>query len=379
MSFKPAKCPNCAGDLQVPEDRDTVKCMYCGSDIVVREAIKLAAGGVNIENLLMLAKTAESSQKREEAYKYYSKVLEYDTNNIDAWIGKGFSCASGSEGDYKLAGICFQKAIGLSTDQHKTRDMIITKIKQMVPTHMELLQGQFWAPTYNYLSIIHDLNPDDVVGLVAKAAIELVASSSTSDHANAIAYYKKALDLSKRDKQITKVIVFNIAYSRCFGARTVVAPYLNKGQDLISFVHEIYPDDRPIEKYCIKQMYDFYRYRSGEGYFGGDKEVFHNLLKEIQQVDPRFNIGKIPECFKTGCFIATAAYGSPLAPEVKLLREFRDRQLEKKYLGKLLVRFYYQISPPIAMVISNSNILKRITMLILKPLIMMINKFHKGD
>lgn len=32
MSFKPAKCPNCAGDIQVPEDRDTVKCIYCGSD-----------------------------------------------------------------------------------------------------------------------------------------------------------------------------------------------------------------------------------------------------------------------------------------------------------------------------------------------------------
>jgi DNA-directed RNA polymerase subunit RPC12/RpoP len=48
MSFKAAKCPNCAGDIQVPDDRDTVKCMYCGSDIVVREAIRLA-GGVNIE------------------------------------------------------------------------------------------------------------------------------------------------------------------------------------------------------------------------------------------------------------------------------------------------------------------------------------------
>lgn len=29
MTFKAAKCPNCAGELQLLEDRDNVKCMYC--------------------------------------------------------------------------------------------------------------------------------------------------------------------------------------------------------------------------------------------------------------------------------------------------------------------------------------------------------------
>lgn len=90
MSFKPAKCPNCAGDLQVPEDRDTVKCMYCGSDIVVREAIKLA-GGVNIENLLILAKNAEKINSWKEAYDYYTRILEYDPQNSEAWFCRGLS------------------------------------------------------------------------------------------------------------------------------------------------------------------------------------------------------------------------------------------------------------------------------------------------
>jgi DNA-directed RNA polymerase subunit RPC12/RpoP len=46
MSFRAAKCPNCGGSLQVPADVDAVKCMYCGGDIVVREAVRLAAGRV---------------------------------------------------------------------------------------------------------------------------------------------------------------------------------------------------------------------------------------------------------------------------------------------------------------------------------------------
>lgn len=55
------------------------------------------------------------------------------------------------------------------------------------------------------------------------------------------------------------------------------------------------------------------------------------------------------------CFVATACYGDYDAPEVVILRKYRDENLLTNWLGTLFVKFYYAISPPLARQIAKSD------------------------
>jgi len=68
-----------------------------------------------------------------------------------------------------------------------------------------------------------------------------------------------------------------------------------------------------------------------------------------------------------GCFIATAAYGSDFAWQVRAFKEFRDGRLMTSPAGRAVVRLYYRVSPPIAALISGHPILKSATRLLLTP------------
>jgi DNA-directed RNA polymerase subunit RPC12/RpoP len=97
MEFVAAKCPNCGGVLRLPDDKEQVKCMYCSFDIIVRKAVKVA--GVNVNNLLKLASDGEETGNYEEAYKYFTQVLEYEPENYIALLGKGVAAAHLSRPD----------------------------------------------------------------------------------------------------------------------------------------------------------------------------------------------------------------------------------------------------------------------------------------
>jgi hypothetical protein len=85
------------------------------------------------------------------------------------------------------------------------------------------------------------------------------------------------------------------------------------------------------------------------------------------QVDP--NATPQPPKQKSGCFVATATYGSPMAEEVMTLRSFRDQVLCRYSLGRKMIEIYHIISPPIADFVSRYPRSRCVSRLFLAPII----------
>jgi len=75
----------------------------------------------------------------------------------------------------------------------------------------------------------------------------------------------------------------------------------------------------------------------------------------------------------SGCFIATAAYGSPFHERIDVLRCWRDVRLRQSKLTAPLVRWYYAMSPPIARCVARSKTLRFLVRAALKPTIWLIS------
>ena len=104
----------------------------------------------------------------------------------------------------------------------------------------------------------------------------------------------------------------------------------------------------------------FYRWSGGDVPEGQKEDNPITITMDSHKsIRPSFrSSGGLGELLRGQCFIATAAYGSPLHPYVKTLRDFRDTYLLPNKFGRSLVKLYYKYSPFVSNLITKYKVLK---------------------
>jgi hypothetical protein len=115
--------------------------------------------------------------------------------------------------------------------------------------------------------------------------------------------------------------------------------------------------------------YQFVRWQGTAGSFANANTPVTSFTMPAADV----TVTAVFEVAGGGCFIATAAYGSPTADQLNVLREFRDVVLLKSAVGSQFVTLYYKFSPPVADFISGNSCLRTLVReLLVDPIVWIV-------
>jgi len=111
-----------------------------------------------------------------------------------------------------------------------------------------------------------------------------------------------------------------------------------------------------------------------------DGPIFKQLIADAKaEPEPE----SLPPVRIGGCLIATATYGSELAPQVQLLREIRDNTVLQTQSGTSFMtafnQFYYSFSPTIADYERENTVFKEAVKLTLTPLLSSLTLLQYAD
>ncbi len=104
-------------------------------------------------------------------------------------------------------------------------------------------------------------------------------------------------------------------------------------------------------------------------------------VKEKPEIIVNDEVIRPPE--SGGCLIATAIYGTELAPQIQQLREIRDQKLMKTESGQLFLNsfneFYYSFSPIIADYERENPIFKEAVKIVITPMLSTLSILNYAD
>ncbi|SDZ88415.1 hypothetical protein SAMN05216349_102112 [Oribacterium sp. KHPX15] len=294
--MKAIVCEMCGSHDLIKQDGMYV-CQNCGTKYTVEEAKKLMVEGVvdvtgstvkvdnssQINNLYELARRAKSSDNWEDAQNYYGQITQLDPSSWEAYF-------------YSV----YYRQLNCKIYQISSAASNISA--SIVPTF--------------------DLIKKNVPESEQKAAYSDVALHCALG------------------AQMLKNGAYN-HYSNNSQATGALGEYNQRG---LSCANLLYNCACALEAHGQKELALTYYKKVNQPEYNRffDQSAMDKITNNIKSLDSSY---VPPAKASSGCYVATAVYGSYDCPEVWTLRRFRDYTLAKTWYGRAFIRTYYAISP----------------------------------
>jgi uncharacterized protein (DUF983 family) len=315
-TFKPLTCEMC-GSTNILRQDGVFVCQACGTKYSVEEAKKMMVSGtVNVagtvkvdiseklSNLYKIARRAKEENNDENAAKYYDLILQEDPNS---WEASFYSV--------------YYKAMGCKIAEiWSAASSVANCLKSVFPLINEYVK----SPEEREHAIVEVFN--------SSFTIANMLSNAATNH-----FYD--IDSQVRD-QFQKDYDNNMA--------NTIMIWVNLGDQLERFASWDKDKAQDILKYATeawKMAITITNQTFDEMDQAMMEDNFFSVAKyteKIKKIAPDY---QAPAVKSSGCYIATAVYGSYDCPQVWTLRRYRDYILASTWFGRCFIRIYYAISP----------------------------------
>lgn len=283
MPLVQVKCTNCGANLEIDNTLDAAVCPYCNVPFVVEKAIN-----------------------------------NYNTaNHISAGPVNAYG---GSSADFAVRGGVLEKYNGAA-------------MEVVIPNSVKIIGDQAF---YNCKGITSVVIPDSVkeIGRYAFNNCAELESVTMANSVQKIGYcaFRDCRSLTALTIPDSVREIDNDAFVGCSALTAIVIP-------------------ASVQLIGIEAFYNCKSLRTVE--FKGNPQCYSDAFsgtpyQEAKEREARrqWEAKRRQEAEqKSGCYIATAVYGSYDCPEVWTLRRFRDNTLDRTWYGRAFIRTYYAVSP----------------------------------
>lgn len=300
----------------------------------------------NIENIKALAETSLESQNYEQAYEYYSKLLEHNPNDYSFWFGKGISsgwCSTVSKPRFDELIVCIKQALKNDSQNDINKEQLSIKILFLCEDKLKNV----------FLTIDKEVN--DEFDKKPMGTGELYSVHQTAK-----------LPIQLRIGNQYSPLLVKVVDTMEFGCQ--INPTANGYKRIIDSIDKIF-------QHSLDHTDYFKIHKEAGDRFEKLVQRRQSLIQKAKELDQNFIVGFQPQSRSGSCFIATAVLGDYQHPYVLSLCKYRDEVLQRNPFGRAFIFSYYKLSPSLAKLLSKSDYTRNLILkLFIKPLYKFISK-----